>query len=323
MRFYLPLFLIALGNLSYPTQCQGSEQPDSVSVGLRILDIRKVDDRREAIRCEVIFYMSWMDTSLIQDGQQETIRIPLEKENVNSPLVFLRNVEEVQNFRTPLVQVSPQGRAIFRHRYVGTIRQPFDFKRFPFDQQTWTITLINTEVDHYRLFPDPEYMGMVILDSLSVTNWNIQYEGHETKMISDFNIPVQTLELTFSLKRNPVFIIWKVMVPIVLVVFMSWSVFWINPTNISAQLTVSVTAILTLVAFQFSVAQLMPPLAYLTKLDWFTIGSDIFVFLAFVETIITSYLENKNRLKVSEAIDFYARFLFPLAFGVFLLITLL
>jgi hypothetical protein len=321
MRFYLPLFLIALGNLSYPVQCQGSEQPDSVSVGLRILDIRKVDDRRESIQGEFIFYLSWTDTSLTQPGQKDDIRISLEE--ANAPMVLVRNLEELEEFRTPLVQVSPQGRATYRHRYVGTIRQSFDFQRFPFDRQTWAITLFNAETGNFRMVPEPNQLGLLTVDSLSVTNWQVQYEGYQSRMLYEFNIPVQTLELTFSLKRNPVFIIWKVMVPIVLVVFMSWSVFWINPTNISAQLTVSVTAILTLVAFQFSVAQLMPPLAYLTKLDWFTIGSDIFVFLAFVETIITSYQENKNRLKVSETIDFYARFLFPLAFGVFLLLTLL
>jgi hypothetical protein len=101
---------------------------------------------------------------------------------------------------------------------------------------------------------------------------------------------------------------------------MSWGAFWISPEEISSQLTVSVTAILTLIALQFSVSQLVPPLSYLTYLDKFSAGANFFVFLAFLESIVTSYQAEAGRRQLSRRIDRFSRICFPLAFILFLLI---
>jgi cadmium resistance protein CadD (predicted permease) len=66
----------------------------------------------------------------------------------------------------------------------------------------------------------------------------------------------------------------------------------------------------------------MPPLPYLTKLDRFTIGADIFVFLAFVETIVTSHYENRGKINTAVVIDHYAKFIFPAAFILFTIVCL-
>ena len=44
------------------------------------------------------------------------------------------------------------------------------------------------------------------------------------------------MKIQYDLKRRSDFYIWKVVVPMLLVVLMSWSVFWIDPVNIGAQL---------------------------------------------------------------------------------------
>lgn len=311
----LSIFLVCtISPFSFSVLANTPPVPKQVEVGLRVLDIRKVDDRRESIRGEFVLSMSWTDTSLTVDGQESEISIPVAE--VDFPTVMVRGVEQIEGFGQSIVKVSPNGVATYRHRYIGDIHQSFNFKEFPFDTQIWTIDLFNPEVGQFRIEFNPSYLEELNHDSLSTTNWEVKYLGYRHSELSNFGDPVQMLHLDFKLKRNPVFYIWKVMIPIMLVVFMSWSVFWISPTNISAQLTVSVTAILTLVAFQFSVSQLMPPLSYLTKMDLFTIVADISVFLAFVETIITSYLQDRGQQHVSEKIDYYFRFLFPIAFVV-------
>lgn len=297
------------------------DTPKPVHVGLVVLDIHKIDNLEESIRGEFVLFMRWKDSSLCVAGQKRIISIPFEK--ANTPQIQVLNLQEIQRFGRQMVQVSPDGTVTYRHRFLGEIHQRFDFKRFPFDVQNWTITLFTSGEDKFRIVADQENQGLMSTDSLTITSWRVSYQGQEASVNTNFGFPIYTVEMKYTLRRDPVFYIWKVVIPIILVVFMSWSVFWINPSNISAQLTVSVTAILTLIVFQFSVSQLMPPLPYLTTLDRFTIGADIFVFMAFVETIVTSYCEHKRRLKLSEAIDYYARFLFPVAFVVFILIILL
>lgn len=322
----LLLLLFTIKSFSYSFDADSLQQIDGadlkpVQVGLILIDIYKINSIEESIRGEFVLFVCWEDSSLCIAGQQEDIKIPFEEANV--PEVQVLNLQEIQSFGRQMLQVSPEGIVTYRHRYLGDIHQQFDFKRFPFDEQKWTITLFTPAEGDFRIVADQEHQGLISADSLSITNWRINYNGQQAFLNTHFGFPISTMEINYSLRRNPVFYIWKVVIPIILVVFMSWSVFWIHPTNIAAQLTVSVTAILTLIVFQFSVAQLMPPLPYLTMLDRFTIGADIFVFMAFVETIITSYCENKHRLHLSEAIDYYSRFVFPIAFAIFFLIILL
>ena len=159
-------------------------------------------------------------------------------------------------------------------------------------------------------------------DWITIPDWRVNYVGQTVRELDEFDFPVRTMEIQYNLKRRSDFYIWKVVVPMLLVVLMSWSVFWIDPVNIGAQLTVSVTAILTLIAFQFSVAQLLPPLPYLTALDKFTIGTDFLVFLAFLETIITSFLIDKGHERPADRMDYLARFVFPVMFVLLIIFTL-
>ena len=105
------------------------------------------------------------------------------------------------------------------------------------------------------------------------------------------------------------------MVPLTLIVFMSWGVFWVDPRRLESQLGLSATAILTLIAFQFAIANLVPRVSYLTRMDKFTMLSSILIFLALIEAIITAYCAKKDLIHRAIIIDRFSRFLFPLSFA--------
>jgi hypothetical protein len=84
---------------------------------------------------------------------------------------------------------------------------------------------------------------------------------------------------------------------------------------------VATSAILTLIAFQFSLGYMLPRLSYLTRADRFLIGSTLLVFMAFGEALWTSYLATHDQEEQAVAIDRKARILFPLGFGLVLLIS--
>ena len=52
-----------------------------------------------------------------------------------------------------------------------------------------------------------------------------------------------------------------------LIVMMSWVVFWIDPAKFGPQIGLSVTAMLTLIAFQFTLTTSLPKVGYFTVLD--------------------------------------------------------
>ena len=99
----------------------------------------------------------------------------------------------------------------------------------------------------------------------------------------------------FTASRNVQHYIWKVIVPLVLIVIMSWAVFWITPTDAS-------------------IDNQLPRLPYTTNLDAFILMSTLLVFFAFIEVLVTTILENQKRNRLAKTIDRFCRVIFPVIF---------
>jgi hypothetical protein len=97
---------------------------------------------------------------------------------------------------------------------------------------------------------------------------------------------------------------------------MSWLVFWIDPTLIASQISVSVTAMLTIIAYRFALAGMVPRLAFLTSLDYFVMVSNLIVFLAMIEVVYTAYLSTNGQLEKARKVDRNMRWIAPLIYFV-------
>ncbi len=95
--------------------------------------------------------------------------------------------------------------------------------------------------------------------------------------------------------RRPQHYLLKVILPLLLIVFMSWAVFWIDPTMGASQISVAVTSVLTLIAYRFAIGNEVPKLPYLTLLDSLILLAPILVCLSLVEVITTTALSMNNR----------------------------
>jgi hypothetical protein len=126
-------------------------------------------------------------------------------------------------------------------------------------------------------------------------------------------------DLVISANRQRQFYVWKIIVPLCLIVFMSWTVFWINPAQFGPQIGLSATSMLTLIAFQFASTSMVPKLGYFTILDELTIGSTIIVFLALVQSLSTSYLVSQGREALALRVDRLSRYGFPAGFALLIL----
>jgi len=103
-----------------------------------------------------------------------------------------------------------------------------------------------------------------------------------------------------------------------LIVAMSWVVFWNDPKESGTQIGVAMTSMLTLIAYRFAVASYLPKISYMTLMDIFLLGATLLVFASLVEVMITSYLARSERLQMARRIDVLMRMVFPLALaGVF------
>jgi cadmium resistance protein CadD (predicted permease) len=128
-------------------------------------------------------------------------------------------------------------------------------------------------------------------------------------------IEVAGYVLEFSAERRVQHYLLKVVLPLVLIVLMSWAVFWIDPSHAASQVSVATTSMLTLIAYRFAVGADVPPLPYLTLLDRFILASTLLVFLSLVEVLVTSSLAARGRIEAARTLDRHSRWLFPAVFA--------
>jgi hypothetical protein len=121
--------------------------------------------------------------------------------------------------------------------------------------------------------------------------------------------------LTFTAERRSGYFVWKVILPLCLIVTMSWAVFWIDPSHFGPQIGLSATSMLTLIAFQFAMSDMLPRLSYLTIMDRFIAGSTVLVFSALIMSVMTGYLVSSGHQERARSIDFVSRWVFPTLFG--------
>ena len=120
----------------------------------------------------------------------------------------------------------------------------------------------------------------------------------------------------FTASRNVAYYIWKVILPLVLIVMMSWVVFWIDPATSNSQISVAVTSMLTLIAYRFAVDSQLPRLPYMTRLDLFFLVSTLLVFFSLIEVLVTTILDNNQQTERAKKIDRYCRVIFPAMFAI-------
>jgi len=152
-------------------------------------------------------------------------------------------------------------------------------------------------------------------------DWNIDDGTLEIKPYRFMDYKFESFSYQFNAKRHLGYYIWKIMVPLVIVVLMSWTVFWIDPVKIEAQLAVAATAMLTIIAYQFTLSNMLPKISYFTQMDYFIVGSNILVFLALLEAVVSSAVARENKEKLARQFDRFSRYVFPTIYCIVLLIT--
>jgi hypothetical protein len=131
--------------------------------------------------------------------------------------------------------------------------------------------------------------------------------GPEGQEFSRFRVAI-------GAERQFEFYLWKVILPLIAIVVISWSVFWVHPSDLNTQMQVSITSMLAAIAFNFAVSSSLPELAYLTWLDAFIFTCYSMIFLSIVEDMVVHVAWRSGRQTLALRLDRACRWAFPLAF---------
>ena len=297
--------------------------PTQVSVGIWIADITSIDSAQQSFTAEIAVVLRWKDPRLAHTGNG-VVRYPLEQ--VWHPRIAVVNETNSVSRKFPdLVEVEPDGRVTYRQRYAGAFSQPLRLRSFPFDRQTFRLQFVAVRyrANEVQFVPDQDWIdnGLKqaggIATSIALPDWTI--ESWNTKSLSYALAPgfeYSGYAFEFTASRNAQHYVWKVILPLVLIVIMSWAVFWIDPVTSNSQISIAVTSMLTLIAYRYAVDTQVPRLPYMTRIDLFFLVSTLLVFFSLIEVLVTTILDNNQQTERAKKIDRYCRVIFPVIFTI-------
>ena len=315
MLTYLLGFLVSSGSLSaYSHPNTGKGEPTVVSVQFVVLDIDNVDSAQQNFTVNMFYGLSWLDPRLVHEGK-EPVRKSLDE--IWHPNIQITNRQRLFRTMDEQALVFPDGRVAIIQRVWGGLSQILMLQDFPFDKQTFSMSLVPAGhgTDQVKfILNDEEPSGISPLFSLP--DWEIlgwEGKGEEASIMEEMdNVPMFTVSV--NAERHSRYYVLKVILPMCLIVAMSWIVFWIDPEQSATQIGVATTSMLTLIAYRFSVDALVPAGPYFTRMDTFILISTLIVFGTLGEAVLTSVLTKHGKPQIALKMDYWCRFLVAPAF---------
>ena len=295
------------------------DQPIDVFVRLYVNDITKIQDVEQSFVADVVFRAEWSDPRLAHSAPVPCLATELQ---VWTPQIQSLNLRVIVQSHPREIRVSPTGEVVMFMRGFGEFSFPADLADFPFDQQRLPFVLISRRApQEVMLRTDDSGVGMG--NRLSVANWDIVYAGatSSTHYLAAADRDIPRLDVVFEATRLTGYYTWKLIVPLLLVVMMSWAVFWMAPVHVAPRVGLAATAMLTLIAYRFALGALLPPIAYLTRMDIFLVFASVLVFAALGVAVVVTYVADLGRDDLADKITRVARWLSPVLFAGLLLMV--
>ena len=298
-------------------------KPIDVAIALHIVNIASIDEVSEQFQMDAYLFARWIDPRLAftpggPDDQERNYAFG----QIWIPQLEIINAASPRQHGDISIRVAPDGTVNYVERCQVAMSSRFALRRFPFDRQALVIIIHPFLVDGPRMkftLSDHATWTASEFDSYSsLAQWELTAVKPQIGMAPTYGgLTVPEARFEISVRRRSSFYLWKVFLPLLLMVVLSWAVFWIEANDLSNQIQVAVTTILTVIAFAFAISATMPRLPYLTYIDAFFLECYIYVFIAVVELMtvhVTRRMERRRDLGVR--IRAYSKWVIPASFVV-------
>ena len=312
---------IATDSILQPPPYYG--QPLDVAIGLHIVNIASINEVTEQFEIDAYLFERWKDPRLAF-----TPTSPADDERdyalgqIWIPQLEMINAASPRTRGDTSIRVAPDGTVNYVERDKVALSSRFALRRFPFDRQALVIIIHPFLADGPRIkFSLNEHAAWTASEFAtysSLAQWRLNAVEPRIGMAPTYGgLTVPEARVAISVERRSSFYLWKVFLPLLLMVFLSWAVFWIEANDLSNQIQVAVTTILTVIAFAFAISATMPRLPYLTYIDAFFLECYIYVFIAVVELMTVHVTHRSERRRdLGIRIRKYSRWVIPASFVV-------
>ncbi len=317
----------AKDNVSGPPEGDG---PVIVDIGFLLSNINAIYEEDETFDFEGVLSMHWKDPRLAYDPaetgyDQLYYQGDYEFSEVFNgwwPQVFLANEAGRFDREGVMLRITPEGDVYYTEEIDAIAKSSLALARYPFDEQQLVaiFEVLGLDKNQVVLRADPGTSGIWEDEhhQVRVPQWgppqlSTSVVEYAPVYLDGGDEHVTAFRMQVDIKRDSLYTLRLVALPVVIFVFMSWSVFWMDRSSLGDRMSVSFVGILTAVAYQITLAGIVPSVSYLTLMHGFLNLS----FLMMCATVaINLYVggADMHGHQHGDAIDRRCRWIFPLTF---------
>lgn len=318
--------------INAPEVLTGNAQPDgrmvardpiAVDIGLILEQIIEVDQQSEFFTAVGTIKMEWNDPLLafnpencqcdfISYNNEGNFNRFLSESNGRWPDFTFVNQQGNRWTQNRNLVIFSNGDALYFERFTTNFQVDFDFRRFPFDSQTFVIRIDS-------LFPEELYKLIIMENGSAISTEH----GEDEFILEDLSTQVSSITtqagrvfsrftFSFDAPRHLSYYIFQIFVPILLIIVISWITFFLK--DYTRRIEVASANLLLFIAFSFSLSENYPRLGYLTILDAIMAIMFIINALVIVYNVWLRRLEMNDRIEMVERIDDVLDWTYPLIY---------
>ncbi len=331
LRAIILVLLLLLGlragasDLAADTQFMVADRPNAegpateILIGIVLLDIDNIDDASQRYRADLFVRIEWQDDRLALPEDQRSGRIrsaPMDE--IWTPRALIINDRGLTTQLPQFADIDDLGNVIYQQRLSGELAADLRYEDFPADTQVLPIDIVSYQYSSDELRFSSKSEIWADPSKFSAEGW--QFSVLEPQLgeygIASIATTKPRLQFLVEAERNTRYYMWTMFLPMSLIVFMSWTAFWLQPSIVPARIGISTASIFSLMALGFSIRVALPKVPYLTRADAFVIGCTLMVFLALAIAVIGSRWASSGREEQALRLNAVARWVYGGLFGV-------
>ncbi len=311
------------------------ERPLVVQASFALHDVDAIDDSAETVEFAGVLTLRWKDPRQAFDpaaaGVDEKVFQGAYQFNELAtgwyPQLVLVNETGATQRDGVVLRIAPDGSSTLSETIAATIETPFDVSRMPFDSHRLRaiFEVFGFDSDTVVLRLDEQRPPVQLDERVRIPKWTVTGGSAEVVERAAPHAGARGLAsdfvLVLNVARQPFHVLRLVIIPLILIVLLSFVVFWMDRSTLGDRISVSFIGILTGVSYQMLVADELPSVSYGTFIHGFLGISFLATCATVVINIVVSACDKRGQGTRGDLIDRRCRWIFPL--GYFSLLGLL
>ena len=265
-------------------------KPVQVRVALFLNNLIDVDEVKELFQISGYLFMTWKDPRLVFYPRPGATQREYTPDEIWIPSLLMINATAGRNKITTNIKGDPDGTIHYIELFDVELTTSFYLEPFPFDTQSLEIFLqpFLDEHDTVAMAYDETNSGVGTEPFVELAQWKILgfNASQQSRELGRTGKKIPELEIDLQVQRRSRYYIWKVFLPLIVMVAIAYSAFWIKIGDYYTQISITLTAILTEIAFLFAISSSLPKVPYLTFIDAFFLVSFFFSFVSMLELVV-------------------------------------